>query len=638
MADFRLVNGSARFGAFELDVRAGELRKHGIKIKLQGQPFQVLQILLERSGEVVTREELQHGLWPSNTFVEFDKGIYNAIKRLRETLGDSADNPRFIETVSKRGYRFVTEVRYEPGLLARKDPKEVEAHGAKMRGNAARLRNLVLIGVACVAALVLAALFNMDGIGNRAVGRLSTPRIQSLAVLPLTNLSSDPRQEYFSDGMTDALITELSHIGSLKVISRTSVMAYRKSAKPLSQIAGELGVNGIVEGTVQSSGDRLRITAQLIYAPADEHVWAKSYEGDSGNALALEQDVAQDIAQEIQAKLTPAEKARFARAHPVSLKALQAYLQGRYHTEKAEELRYRNGMSASELEELRSARDFFEQALREDSSYAQAYVGLAHTWLDRPVVEKGPDNADAALRKAVKFEPDLAEAHEALATLDVLRQWRWSEAEWEYKRAIELNPNFAEAHARYAEYLDCMQRFDEGMKEFLHAQELDPGHSFQPNPFIRRRQYDRAIEIDQNEIKRHAFGFWPHVDLAFDYDAAGKHDQAAQEWEETMRMLGYDQIAQAMHRGLVESGYRGAFRAWVAALETADAQGAPPPAFFPGMIYGILGEKDRAFQWLERGYHERSAAYSALNVDPYWDPLRSDPRFQDLVRRMNFPH
>jgi tetratricopeptide (TPR) repeat protein len=289
------------------------------------------------------------------------------------------------------------------------------------------------------------------------------------------------------------------------------------------------------------------------------------------------------------------------------------------------------------LKELSVARELFETAIHDDPNYAQAYVGVARTWAEQGVAVGGPEKAEAALRKAIELDPELAEAHEALATLDVLRLWRWNEAEQEYKRAIELNPNFAEAHARFAEYYDSMGRFDEGMKEFVVAQELDPGHNFQPNPFYRRRQYDRAVQIDQNEINRVAFSFWSHIDLAFDYDGAGRHEDAAREWEQVMRMLDYTEIADAMHRGLIRSGYRGSIEALVEGLEALDTNGGYVPSFYPAMMYATLGEKDRAFKWLERGYRDRDASYSALNVDPIWDPLRSDARFVDLTRRVGLP-
>src|SRR5437879_6061887 len=263
--------GAVRFGVFEVDLRAGELRKRGVKIKLQDQPFQILQILLERSGEVVTREEIRGRIWPADTFVDFDQGLNNAIKRLRESLGDSPDNPRFIETVPRHGYRFI---------------------------------------------------------GNLGV---TSGQIKSLAVLPLENLSRDPEQEYFAEGLTEALITTLAKIGELRVVSRTSVMQYKGVHKALPEIARALEVEAIVEGTVLRAGNRVRITAQLIDATKESHMGAESYERDLRNVLTLQSDVAQAIAHEVRVKLTPQERAHFAEEHRVEPEAYEAYLKGRYH-------------------------------------------------------------------------------------------------------------------------------------------------------------------------------------------------------------------------------------------------------------------------------------------------------------------
>lgn len=482
-----------------------------------------------------------------------------------------------------------------------------------------------------------AFVFNVANVRGRVSKIYGSPKITSLAVLPLKSLSANPAQDYFSDGLTDALTTELSQISSIKVISRTSAERYRDINKPLSQVAHELGVDGIVEGTVQRSGDSIRVTVQLIYAPEDRHLWAKSYEKDTQNVLALEQDIARAVTEEMGGKLTPSEKARLTRGKPLSVVSLEMYLQGRYYNDRAGTLAYRKGQGSARQTELAEARNFFEKAIQEDPAYAQAYVGLAKTWQDEPVSVDGPGKAERLLRKAIALDPELAEGHEALATLDVLRLWRWSEAEQEYKHAIQLNPNYAEAHARYAEYLDCMRRFDEGLREFLLAQRLDPGHDFNPNPFYRRRDYDRAIQEDEGEIKRQAFGFWSHWNLAYDYEGAGHREAAAREWQQALRMLEYNELADAMQRGLESGGYNGAISALLAGLEAADAQGDPPPSFFAGMMYGFVGQKDRAFYWLERGYKERSPSYSALKVDPCWDPLRDDPRFKDLVRRVGLP-
>lgn len=624
--------GAIRFSSFEVDVRAGELRKHGHRIRLQDQPFRVLQILLEHPGEVVTREELQHQIWPSDTFVDFDRGLNNAVKRLREALADSAEQPRYIETIPKRGYRFIAPVTANGNGVneerAAAPPTEVAKHAEKqVFGSRGLHKAIYAIAAATVLLLLLLLSLRLEGFRDRVLGKPVAASIRSIAVLPLQNLSGDPNQEYLADGMTEELITDLAQIGSLKVISRTSTKRYRNTSKSLPEIARELNVEGIVEGSVQQSGGRVRITTQLVHGPSDSHIWARSYERDLQNVLALEQDVAHAIVEEIRATITPREKARLSRNRSVSLRSLQAYLQGRYHYEQADSLSFRKDSQPARDKELATAREFFEQAIHDDPEYAQAYVGLASTWEDN-------EKQKAELRKALELDPDLAEAHEALATLDVLGLWNWPEAEAEYKRAIELNPNFSEAHARFAEYLDSFLRFDEGMNEFLRAQELDPGHSFNPNPFYRRRQYERAIEMDRNDISRHAFGFWAHANLAYDYEAAGMHDEAALQWEEVMRMLGYTEIAQGMHRALLQSGYKGAYRALTDSLEAADKRGSPIPAFFPATFYGMLGEKNRAFAWLERGYREHDASFAGLNVDPCWDPLRSDPRFTDLVHRV----
>jgi TolB-like protein/DNA-binding winged helix-turn-helix (wHTH) protein len=610
---------------------------NGKNVHIEPKVMEVLVCLAGRPGETISKEKLLEVVW-SGTFVT-DDVLTRCVSELRRVFEDDPRQSRFIQTIPKRGYRLIAPIApvtaLGPALALRPSERSYSAVNSPKAPSA--IRKAVVIGAATVvfAALLLAVdVKNVRGHLSKLYG---TPKISSLAVLPLTSLSADPNQEYFSDGLTDALTTELSQISSVRVISRTSAERYRNTNKPLSQVARELGVNGIVEGTVQKSGDSIRVTAQLIYAPDDRHLWARSYERDSQNVLALEQDIARAVADEIRATLTPREKARLARSKPLSVVALELFLQGRYHSERAAAVTYRNGQRAVRQRELADARGFFEKATQEDPTYAQAYVGLAQTWQDEPVSDNGPEKAEALLRKAIALDPELAEAHEALATLDVLRLWRWSEAEQEYKRAIQLNPNSAEAHARYAEYLDCMRRFDEGMKEFLLSQSLDPGHDFNPNPFYRRREYDRAIEEDEGEVKRQAFGFWSHWNLAYDYEGAGRREGAAHEWEQAIRMLDYTELADSMHRGLERGGYNGAITALVAGMEAADARGNPPEPFFAGMMYGFLGQKDRAFYWLERGYEDRSPAYSSLNVDPCWDPLRDDPRFKDLVRRVGLP-
>jgi len=352
----------------------------------------------------------------------------------------------------------------------------------------------------------------------------------------------------------------------------------------------------------------------------------------------MESEIAGAIANQIQAKLTPEQEARLASVHPVNLKAFEAYLQGNYHVTLARDVEYRNGHQETEQSELGTARDFFRKAISEDPNYAPAYVGLAGTWFGRSVTEGGPEKEREALQRALQLDPALAEAHFHLGYLEFLRFWNWAGSEREIKRAIELNPNLADAHAGYADYLDSMGRFEEGMREYLRAQELDPGHyAPMPNPFFTRREFDKAIEMDRNDIERHAFGIFPHWDLAVNYEAKGMHDEAIKEWEIAMRMLGYEYIANAMDRGFKAGGYKGALKEWVRGMELARAEGENVPSNVLAEVYTYLGDRDHAFAWLEKAYAERDAGLQGLKVDPTWDNLRPDPRFQDLVRRINFP-
>jgi TolB-like protein/DNA-binding winged helix-turn-helix (wHTH) protein len=637
MKELASSNGVVRFGAFEVDLRGGQVRKHGIRIRLQDQPFHILQILLEHSGELVTREELQRQIWPADTFVDFEKGLNNAIKRLRDALGDSAEQPRFIETHARRGYRFIASVTVSNDGSRRGQSASTDEVG--VAGRWQPLYRRLAIGAALFLAFV-ATLFGLDvgGVRQRWLIRASAPVIHSLAVLPLANLSNDPNQEYFSDGMTDALITDLAEIGTLKVISRTSSMQYKQTRKSLPEIARELNVDGIVEGTVQRSGDRVRITAQLIHGPSDKHLWANSYERDARGVLSMESEIAGAIANQIQTKLTSEQEARLVSARPINLKAFEAYLQGNYHLTQAGDLDYHRGQQEKIQSELAMARDFFQKSLSEDLNYAPAYVGLAETWHKRPVAEGGPEKEREALQKALQLDPTLAEAHLALGQVEYLRFWNWADSERELKRAIELNPNLADAHASYADYLDSMGRLEEGMREYLHAEELDPGHyAPTPNPFYTRRQFEQAIEIDRNDIERHAFGIYPHWDLARNYEAKGMHDEAIREWEVAMRMLGYEDVANAMNRGFEGGGYKGALKEWVQELEVARAQGENIPSAALAELYTYLGEKNQAFAWLEKAYKERDMYLQGLKVDVYWDNIRPDPRFQDLVRRVGLP-
>jgi TolB-like protein/DNA-binding winged helix-turn-helix (wHTH) protein len=362
-----------RFGVFELDLRAGELRKNGLRIRLQEQPFQVLGMLLGHPGEVVTREELQKKLWPAGTFVDFEHGLNKAINKIREALGDSAESPRFVETVARHGYRFLAEVKVadaapvrSPGLATQAHPAaEVRDLLAGKLGIPKRHLPSLAWKISLIVLLVLMASLATWKVHswNRA-----SPVIHSLAVLPLESLSSDASQDYFADGMTDELISDLGQISALRVISRTSVMAYKHARKPLPQIARELNVDAVVEGTVLRSGDQVRITAQLIEASSDKHLWSQSYEGELRDTLALQNQVARAIADQIRISLNPQEQAALKNVKVVNPEAYVSYLKGRYFWNKRT------------ADSLKGALAYFNQAIDEDPAYAQAYSGLADTY------------------------------------------------------------------------------------------------------------------------------------------------------------------------------------------------------------------------------------------------------------------
>ncbi|MBV8569390.1 MAG: winged helix-turn-helix domain-containing protein, partial [Acidobacteriaceae bacterium] len=411
-----------KFGTFEVDLDAGELRKSGVRQKLNGQPFQVLQVLLERPQQVVTREELRQRLWPENTFVDYDLALKKAVNRAREALGDSAGSPRFIETIPRRGYRFIAPLM---------SPVDTPASDKVTAGNKER-RTWLRWGALAVSIVAVAALFiglSSSRLRRRVLG-IGAPRIQSLAVIPLTNLSGDAAQEYFSDGMTDALITELAQIGSIRVISRTSSMQYNQTKKSLPEIARELNVDGIVEGTVQRSGDRVRISAQLIHGPTDKHLWANSYERDVRDVFLLEREVAGDIARQVQARITADQRTPPGQPRPISPEALEAYLQGNAHMQ-----RFMRGFGSDELK-LASAS--FQQAIDAEPDFAAAYVGLSRA--HRGALKVSAEDvyiARRAVERALELDPNLSGAWTALADIKC-DFWDWAGAEKDYRRALAL--------------------------------------------------------------------------------------------------------------------------------------------------------------------------------------------------------
>ncbi len=480
-----------QFGVFELDLQRAELRKQGVKVKLQEQPLKVLQLLLESPGQVVGREQIRTRIWPANTFVEFDQGLYSAMARLRDTLGDSSDSPRFIETVARRGYRFIAPV-VEPIAATVTEP--ATGTESEIQPKTAALRRWIgsLLAGLLGGALLLGIVLGLNIAGSRDWLHSRTTPIRSIAVLPLENLSGDPEQEYFAEGMTDELITDLAQLPYLQVISRTSVMHYKNTKKTLPEIARELNVDAVLEGTVERSNNYVRIRVQLIRAGDDRHLWAASYDRELRDVLILESQAAQDIASEVRINLTSTEQGRIGRAHSVNSEALEAYLKGRYHWNK----RSADG--------LRKAERYFQEAIEKDPNYAPAYAGLADTYIlfaNFNLAAPGwayPRAKEMAF-KAIQIDSTLAEAHTSLAALNASYDWNWSGAEQEFRRAIELNPSYATAHHWYAEdLLIRIGRQQEALAEIERARQLDP-LSLQINAVQGRilgltNQNDKAIE------------------------------------------------------------------------------------------------------------------------------------------------
>ena len=625
-----------RFGAFEVDLRSGEVYKHGIRLKLQDQPFRVLAFLLERPGDVVTREELRQRLWHADTFVDFDTGLNSAIKKLRDVLGDSAEKPRYIETLPRRGYRFI-------GLLDRvpsEFPQAAAESTAQDRHPAQSLPipptisgqhphrklRLVLAFVFAFLALTVAALFTF--IPRKTSGDAPLP-VRSIAVLPLQNLSGDPKQEYFADGMTEEIIGRLSTIRGLRVVSRTSVMQFKDTRTPVPQIAKALRVDALVEGSVIRDGSRVRVHAQLIRGASDEHFWSQTYDRELGDALALESDVAQAIAEKVQVTVTGEEHSRLVAARRVAPEVYESYLKGRFA----------RGNSRKDLE---TSLAFFEEAIAQDPTFAPAYLGIASAYdglgtvfVGLPPHETRPKEI-AAAQKALQLDPSLPGAHALLADA-YQRQWRWSDAESEYKRALELQPNDAGAHLGYANWLMCQGRTDEALTWVRRARELDPvvvnaGHVGWI--LYNSRRYDDAIRELRSELAVHPDDATAHWFVGFVLIDNGQPAEAIPELEKSVSLMNGSSGAMGpLIRAYARAGRRADALRLLAKLKKRRESGYVPAAVFINAYLG-LEDYDQTFVWMENAYQEGSNVLQFLKVFPFFDPIRNDPRYVDLVRRV----
>jgi TolB-like protein/DNA-binding winged helix-turn-helix (wHTH) protein/Flp pilus assembly protein TadD len=647
-----------RFGTYELSLQSGELRKAGVRVRVQQQPLKLLEVLLERPGEVVTREELRSRVWPGENFGDFDQAVNIAIAKLRSALGDSADNPRYIETLPKRGYRFITGVSFvevdgrtrrpesdsagSPGLEPRHslpgngfalppvtepepEPQHLPAGFAQQPRQ--RLSPRALVALAALAILaILSVLFFRS--------RSHAPAIRSLAVLPLENLSGDASQNYFSDGMTDELITNLAQISALRVISRTSVMVYKGARKPLPQIARELNVDAVVEGTVLRAGDRVRITAQLIDAATDKHLWSQSYEGELRDTLALQDRVARAIAEQIRINLTPREAAALKSARVVNPEAYESYLKGRFFWNKRT------------AEGLRVALAYFNQAIEEDPPYAQAYSGLADTYAllgDWQYAVMTPmqayPKAKAGALKAVELDSGLGEAHNSLAFVLDGFDWNLDAGGKEFRRAIELSPGYATAHHWYAWHLALLGRYDEAIAEMKKAESLDPLsliiNADLAELLVIAHSYDESVMQSRKTIEMDPDFAMAHNQLGQAYLQQHLYQQAVLELQTAVQLSsGSPTCVANLARAYALSGHRDAALKLLDELKTSATPGYSHASEIAA-IYVSLGDTNEAMNWLEKGYAERFNP--GVLIRPGFDPLRADPRFRDLAHRVGLP-
>ena len=645
-----------RFGIFEADLRTGELTKRGLRVRLQEQPFQVLVILLERHGDLVTREELRSRLW-GQTVVDFDHGLNKAINKVRDALGDSAENPRFIETVARRGYRFLADVTAvettpdaqsaaardtlvqpaDPGVdvpdatISSKRPTDAGAVGIPdaRRSSKRPPRSIAWIRLGFGSAVVLAAVFSWILYFDNPASS-----IRSLAVLPLESLSGDASQDYFADGMTDELITHLGQISALRVISRTSAMTYKGAHKSLPQIARELNVEAVVEGTVLRSAERVRITAQLIRLPDERHLWAHSYEGDLRDALTLQNSVARAIAEQVQATLNRQEEAALKSSKALNPDAYEAYLKGRYFWNK------RTGAG------LKKAIDYFNDAIDKDPGYAKAYSGLADSYALLGDWEYGVlsprdafPKAKAAATKALALDDKLAEAHTSLAfTLD-LYDWDWKSAEKEYQRAISLNPGYATAHHWYAWHLIVIGRNGDGIAELRKAQSLDPlsliVSADLADALCIAHLYDESVRQSRKTIEMDPNFAVAHYQLGQALEQKHMHDEAIGELQTAIGLAGDNTtFVSNLAYTYAVSGRREEAIRMVKDLEGRQSQQSSTDANI-ALIYVGLGDTEQSMAWLNKAYQARFNP--SILLRPTFDSLRSDVRFQDLLRRIGLP-
>jgi TolB-like protein/DNA-binding winged helix-turn-helix (wHTH) protein/Tfp pilus assembly protein PilF len=620
-----------RFSRFELNVETGELRKSGSKIRLQGQSLRILLCLLEEPGRLWSREDLRSRLWPNGTFVEFDHSLNVAVNRLRERLGDSAEKPRYIETVPGVGYRFVAPVETAnetahpvlpvPELPVPAVPSPVR-YPALVRTFLASACSLLFV------ALVWFAWARKEMHQTAAEESL----IHSVAVLPLADLTAGSNEDYFADGMTEELITELGRVSSIRIISRTSIMQFKKSVRSLPEIGRQLNVDALVEGTVRRSGDRVRITARLVSTAPEHLIWQKAYEGDLRDVLILQSDVAHDIAGNIETKLARQRGPSAVPNKRLDPETYEDYLRGRYF------------LARRTAESMNTAANYFQRAVQRDPQYAQAYVGLALAYQLLGSYEVLPPDKSypLALRfanKALELDDTLSEAYSARANSECNYEFDWAGADRDYRRAIALEPNSAQAHHDYGEYFTVLGNSEGAIAELKIARELDPLSLPLFNAIGRMyreaHQYDEAVKQCEQSLVLDPNFSMGHWCLGQVYLAKRQYAEATSEMKRANELGTTPLIVCDLGCIYAASGKKTEARAILHSLESKSQFNYVSP-YLIASIYSQLGEKDEAFNWLEKAFDRRDGI-SYMVADPMMDPLRSDPRFADLIQRLHLP-
>ena len=631
------IQQPVKFGDdFELDPISYELRRAGIPIKLEPTPFGILALLVEQRGALVSRQQIVERIWGKGVFLDTDNSINGGIRKIRQALHDDPENPKFVQTVTGRGYRFVAPVEENkpqtqatPTLAVLQSPK---GESKIEPSPSSRLRPALTIAAFLVLVAVL-VLWLVPAISHRTTA--SAP-IRSIAVLPLDNLSGDSSQDYFADAMTDELITDLAKVHALRVTSRTTITLYKHTNKPLPEIARELNVDAIVEGSVMRSGQRVRITAQLIHAPADQHVWAESYERDLGDALRLQSDVAQAITQQVRAQLTPELKEQFSGTRPVDPEAYDAYLKGRYYL-------YNQDPTGPGV--LDQAKTNFEEAIRKDPNFSSAYSGLAEAYIFLVIFGRGQITAADgyqlarnAVQKALELDPNNGEAYNALGELSWNADLDWKAAGRLFNKALALAPSYSCAHEDRAMLMALMGNRDEALMELEKVKQIVPGPDslgIESAVYFQLRDWEHLRGLSQARLASDPNDSNAHADMGTAYEGTGKLPEAIAEYQKAVELSNgdLDRVASLGH-AYAAIGNRAEAQKILHDIEEKSKSGKASP-YLAATIYAGLGQKDKAMGLIEEAYREKSLDVAwILKSDVRTDNLRSDPRFQTLLRRV----